>query len=122
MRDELVPGAPGHGEGHNAGQAVIVTAALAVKEIMERENLPGTIVVWPGIAEEQLGTKAYFVRSGMFGDIDAVLYTHVSNNLSASWGAGRGNGLVSVEYLFSGSSSHAAGSPCQDEAPSTRSS
>ena len=30
-RKELVPGAPGHGEGHNAGQALIVTAALAVK-------------------------------------------------------------------------------------------
>ena len=32
-------GAPGHGEGHNSGQALIVTAALAVKKIMERENI-----------------------------------------------------------------------------------
>lgn len=111
MRDELVPGTPGHGEGHNAGQALIVTAALAVKEVMEREGLPGTIVLWPGIAEEQLGAKAYFVRSGVFEGIDAVLYTHVSDNLSTGWGAGRGNGLVSVEYMFRGESSHAAGSP-----------
>ena len=110
-RDEIVPGAPGHGEGHNAGQALVVTAALAVKDVMERENLPGTIVVWPGIAEEQLGTKAYFVRSGMFADIDAVLYAHVSNSLSTGWGASGGNGLISVEYMFEGESSHAAGSP-----------
>ena len=59
-RKAMVEGAPGHGEGHNSGQAVNVTAALAVKEIMERENLPGTIVLWPGIAEELVATKAWF--------------------------------------------------------------
>ena len=55
-RQPMIEGAPGHGEGHNSGQAVNIVAALAVKEIMERENLPGTIVLWPGIAEELLGT------------------------------------------------------------------
>ena len=54
----LVPGAPGHGEGHNTGQPVNVTAVLAVKKIMEREKLPGTLKVWPGVAEEQLASKA----------------------------------------------------------------
>ena len=43
--DPLVEGAPGHGEGHNSGQAVNVTAALAVKRIMERENISGTLVL-----------------------------------------------------------------------------
>ncbi len=42
-KDPLVVGAPGHGEGHNSGQAVNITAALAVKKIMEREKMPGTI-------------------------------------------------------------------------------
>ena len=49
-RDPIVPGAPGHGEGHSAGQAVNVTAALAVKKIMERERIPGTLKLWPGVA------------------------------------------------------------------------
>ena len=35
----IVEGAPGHGEGHNSGQAVNVTAALVLKEIMERESI-----------------------------------------------------------------------------------
>src|SRR5688500_2654606 len=48
----LIEGAPGHGEGHNSGQAVNVTAAIAVKKIMEREKLSGTIRIWPGAAEE----------------------------------------------------------------------
>jgi len=64
----MVAGAPGHGEGHNSGMAVNVTAALAVKQIMERDRLPGTIQIWPGVAEELVGTKAYFARAGMFKD------------------------------------------------------
>ncbi len=110
-RDPLIAGAPGHGEGHNSGQALIVTAALAVQKIMEREALPGTLMLWPGVAEEQLGAKAHFVRAGLFENVDAVLYTHVGTGLGTSWGQGFGSGLVSVEFLFDGESAHGAGSP-----------
>lgn len=110
-RQPMIEGAPGHGEGHNSGQAVNIIAALAVKEIMERENLPGTIVLWPGIAEELLATKAWYARDGLFDDVNAVLFTHVSNNLSVSWGDSTGTGLVSVEYLFDGIAAHGAGDP-----------
>ena len=111
FRQPMIEGAPGHGEGHNSGQAVNIIAALAVKEIMERKGLPGTIIVWPGIAEELLGTKAWYARDGLFEGVDAVLFTHVSNNLSVSWGRARGTGLVSVEYLFDGVAAHGAGDP-----------
>ncbi len=107
----VVPGAPGHGEGHNSGNAVNVTAALAVKNIMEREHLPGTLMLWPGVAEEQLGSKAYYVRAGLFKDVDVVLFTHVGDNLETGWGEDDGNGLVSVLYQFEGRSAHAAGAP-----------
>ena len=110
-REPLIAGAPGHGEGHNAGQALNITAALAVQKVMQREDLPGTLVLWPGIAEEQLGAKAHFVRAGLFDEVDIVLYSHVSNAMSVSWGEGAGNGMVSVEYLFAGESAHGAGSP-----------
>ncbi|MBX5497166.1 MAG: amidohydrolase [Bryobacteraceae bacterium] len=109
--DPLIPGAPGHGEGHNAGQAVNITAALAVKRLMEREKIPGTIKIWPGVAEEQLGTKAFLVREGYFKDVDVVLFSHVSDNLGVEWGQAEGSGLVSVEYLFKGESAHSAGAP-----------
>jgi aminobenzoyl-glutamate utilization protein B len=110
-RDQIVEGAPGHGEGHNSGTPLNVLAGIAVKRIMEREKLPGTIIIWPGVAEEQLGTKAYYVRAGLFKDVDAVLYNHVGSNLSTSWGDGGGNGLVSVEYTFEGETAHSAGAP-----------
>ena len=111
FHDPIIEGAPGHGEGHNSGQAVIVVAAIVVKNIMEKENIKGTIRIWPGVAEELVATKAYFVRDGYFKDVDACIFTHVSSNLSTSHGQGGGNGLLSVEYTFQGKTAHSAGSP-----------
>ena len=110
-REPLVEGAPGHGEGHNSGLAVNIVAALAVKDLMEREKFSGTLVVWPGVAEELLGGKAFFVRAGMFKDVDAVLFTHVSDDFSTAWGQPTGTGMISVEYTFEGESAHAAARP-----------
>ena len=110
--EPMIEGAPGHGEGHNSGVPLNIIAALAVKKVMEREHLQGTIQLWPGVAEELVGTKAYYVRAGMFKDVDVVLFTHVANNLGVSWGPSLNqNGLVSVEYMFKGESAHAAGAP-----------
>src|SRR6476659_6526143 len=61
--DPMIEGAPGHGEGHNSGMPLNIIAALAVKKAMEREHLPGTLRLWPGVAEEQLGSKAHYVRA-----------------------------------------------------------
>ena len=109
--EPMIEGAPGHGEGHNSGVPLNITAALAVKKIMEREHLKGTIRLWPGVAEEELGTKAHYVRAGLFKDVDIVLFAHVASNFGVSYGPGGGNGLVSVEYMFKGESAHAAGAP-----------
>lgn len=109
--DPIVEGAPGHGEGHNSGTPLNIVAVLSVKEIMEREGISGTIIVWPGVAEEQLATKAFYTRDGYFDDVDMCIFTHVSNNLGVSWGQGSGTGLISVEYTFEGESAHSAGSP-----------
>jgi aminobenzoyl-glutamate utilization protein B len=110
-REAMIDGAPGHGEGHNSGVPLNVTAALAVKKVMERNRLSGTIRLWPGVAEELLATKAYFVRAGVFKDVDVVLFAHVGTNLGVGWGDGAGTGLVSVEYSFKGESAHAGVQP-----------
>jgi aminobenzoyl-glutamate utilization protein B len=109
--DPVIAGAPGHGEGHNSGEPLNLIAAIAVKKVMEREHIKGTIKVWPGVAEELVGTKAYYVRAGLFKDVDIVLFTHVGDNLAVNWGSGAQNGLVSVEFKFVGESAHAAAAP-----------
>ncbi len=107
----FIEGAPGHGEGHNTGIPLSITAALALKAVMEREHIPGTILVWPGIAEELLGGKAQFAKAGVFKDVDICLFSHIAPGMGVSWGAGGGTGAVSVEYTFKGQSAHAAAVP-----------
>jgi aminobenzoyl-glutamate utilization protein B len=110
-REWIVPGSPGHGEGHNSGVPLNIIAALAVKDIMTREKIPGTIVLWPGVAEEQLASKAYLVRAGVFKDVDANLFAHVSDEFGISWGDEPALTLISAIFKFKGQSAHAAGAP-----------
>jgi len=110
-KDPIVEGAPGHGEGHNSGQAVIIFAAIAVKELMEKNHIPGTIIIWPGVAEELLGSKAWYIRDGYFKNVDACIFTHVSGSFSVGYGDPGMNGLVSVKFSFEGEAAHAAGAP-----------
>ena len=106
-----IQGAPGHGEGHNSGMPLNVAAAIVVKKIMERDKIPGTLVLWPGVAEEQMSGKAWLVRAGVFKDVDVTLFTHVGNSLGVSWGQSGSNALISAIFKFKGSSAHAAGAP-----------
>ncbi len=109
--EPIVEGAPGHGEGHNSGMAINVIASLALKEIMERNGLSGTLQLIPGVAEEQLGAKQHFVAAGVFKDVDAVIANHVGDGMSAVSGATNTMGLISVEYTFRGVSAHGAINP-----------
>ena len=106
----LIEDGPGHGEGHNSHQAVNVTAAIVVKELMERYNIPGTVRVYPGVAEELLASRTYMVLVGLFKDVDAMLSCHISADFNTSYGPG-GSGLVSTQYTFHGRSAHAAAAP-----------
>jgi len=107
----MVAGAPGHGEGHNSGMPLIIAAAIAVKQVMEKNHIPGRLMIWPGVAEELLATKAYYVKAGLFKDVDACIFVHVSNDFSTAYGELGMNGMVSVEYTFHGRTAHAAGDP-----------
>ena len=80
-KEPIVEDAPGHGEGHNSGLPMMIIAALEVKKIMEREKLPGTLVIWPGVAEELLASKAWYIRDGYFKNVDACIFAHVGKNL-----------------------------------------
>src|SRR4249920_3845705 len=109
--DPIIEGAPGHGEGHNSGMPLQIAAALAVKKVMEQQHLSGTLRLWPGVAEELDGAKAYYVKAGAFKDVDISIFAHVGSNMQANWGESMSNALVSVEYNFKGESAHAAGAP-----------
>ncbi len=109
--DPLIANGPGHGEGHNAGQALNVTAALAVKGLMQRYGMAGTIRLYPGVAEELLGSRTFMVNAGLFKDLDIMLSSHIASEFGTAWGFPNGSGMVSTQYSFHGVSAHSAGSP-----------
>jgi aminobenzoyl-glutamate utilization protein B len=110
--DPIIEGAPGHGEGHNSGMSVNLTAAIVLKQLMEKNRIRGTLKLFPGVAEELVGAKPFFIRAGLFKDVDITLGSHVDSDFATSYGQGeRNSGLVSVQYTFSGKAAHSAGAP-----------
>jgi len=108
----LIEGAPGHGEGHNSGNAVNIVAALALKDLMTRHGIKGTLKLYPGVAEELVATKAFLIRAGLMKDLDIMLGCHVGAELATSYGHPAINsGLVSIQFTFKGEAAHAAGGP-----------
>ena len=109
-RDELVAGAPGHGEGHNAGLPTVIGPAIAVKNLLAKYKLPGTVIVFGGPAEELLASRVYMINAGAFKGVDAMLDAHIGNSLGTSWGLNN-LGIASIEWTFHGEQAHSAGSP-----------
>jgi len=109
-RAEIVPGAPGHCEGHNINGAVLVSAALALRYAMERFKLSGTLKVFGAPAEEQLLSRPYFVRDGYFDDVDVAFHDHVYDEFKSDYGLMQ-SALISANFNFRGESAHAAMAP-----------
>ena len=90
----------------------MVVAALALKDTMDKNGIKGRLMLWPGVAEELLATKAYYVRAGMFKDVDASIFVHVGRDLGTSAGARPATTAWSASNTrFKGKTAHAAGQP-----------
>src|SRR3546814_20711570 len=63
------------------------------------------------VAEELLGSKAFYVRDGLLKDVDVAVFAHVSPTFNTAWGDLGSTGMVSVEYRFTGRTAHAAMDP-----------
>jgi aminobenzoyl-glutamate utilization protein B len=109
-RTEIVPGAPGHCEGHNTNAAVMVASALAIRHAMEKFGLRGTLKIFGASAEEQLLSRPYFVRDGLFDDVDLAFHDHILDRFGTDYGLIQ-SAAVSADFSFSGESAHAAVSP-----------
>jgi len=105
VQDPLVPGAPGHGEGHNTHQPTLVGAALAIKAMKDKYKLPGTIVVFGGPAEELLASRGYMTNAGLFKGVDAILDVHIGSDMGVSHGINN-LAIISTEWSFKGRTAH----------------
>lgn len=66
IQKPIIPGAPGHGCGHNLFGASSGTAAIAVAKAMEKHGIKGTIKFFGTPAEETLVGKVFMNRDGVF--------------------------------------------------------
>jgi len=105
----IQPGAPGHGCGHHLFGTGSAAAAIAVSEWLKENKVRGTIRFYGTPAEEGGGGKTYFVKAGLFDDVDAVLHWHPSSGNSADAESSLAN--MSAKFRFHGKSAHAAGAP-----------
>ena len=76
QKQPIVPGAPGHGCGHNLLGPGGAGAAVSLKAVMEKHELAGTIKVLGAPAEEICAGKPFMARAGLFEDFDAILDWH----------------------------------------------
>jgi aminobenzoyl-glutamate utilization protein B len=109
-RKPLVANGPGHMEGHNTHGGVASMAAFAVKEVMRRHNIPGTVAISFGPAEEQLASRPYLVRAGYFKDVDAIILLHIRDTLATGFGV-QNYAAISSVFTFHGKTAHGASNP-----------
>ena len=107
----LVDGAPGHGCGHNLLGVGGCSAAMAVKAVMEKEGLGGTVKLFGCPAEETVGGKVFMARADVFAGLDVCFDWH-PNPLNQAIVLSS-NALNEFEVEFYGTTAHAAGEPWQ---------
>ncbi len=97
----------GHACGHNLIASAALGATLALGSI--KTDLPGKLIFYGTPAEEGGGGKIYFVKAGLFKDVDAALMFHPSSIYTM---VGRGGLAVSeVKIEFFGKAAHASSAP-----------
>ncbi|MBR4036045.1 MAG: amidohydrolase [Oscillospiraceae bacterium] len=109
VKTPVEEGGNGHGCGHCNLGAGSMAAATALKEYMEANNLPGTVVYFGCPAEESGCGKTFMAREGVFDDVDIALTWHPGSTNSV-WGISSLANII-VEFYFKGVTSHAAASP-----------
>lgn len=110
-RTEIAGKHAGHACGHNLFGAGSLTAAISVKEWLERTGTPGEIRFYGTPAEEGGSGKVYMVRAGLFDDVDITIHWHADDENSAAARTSLAN--RSAKFRFRGLSAHAAGAPEQ---------
>ncbi|SFK85269.1 aminobenzoyl-glutamate utilization protein B [Lachnospiraceae bacterium KH1T2] len=105
----LVPGAPGHGCGHNMLGAGALAAAFAIKDYLETSGREGTVIFYGCPGEEGGAAKAFMARDNIWYSLDAALTWHPEDVNEVK--TGTNNSTIQILYDFHGISAHAAGDP-----------
>lgn len=102
-------GGHGHGCGHNLLGSAALLAAVAMKEWLAENKLPGRVRYYGCPAEEGGAAKAFMVRAGAFDDVDVAISWHPSSFWEVAPPLALAN--TRADFVFTGRTSHAAAAP-----------
>ena len=108
-RDKLIEGGAGHGCGHNLFGTASLGAAIAIKELIEKGSIEGTVKFFGTPAEEKFFGKLWMIREGVFDDVDICMDWHPADNTEAN--VQPSLALVDFMVEFTGQSAHASMDP-----------
>lgn len=105
----LKEGGPGHGCGHNLFGVASTATAVALKEVMEKNKIKGTIKLFGCPAEETIIGKVFMAREGVFDGLSCCIQWHPGSKNAVSLESS--NAMNQFEVEFFGKSAHSAGDP-----------
>ena len=108
-KNELTEGGAGHGCGHNLFGTASLGAAVAIKELIEKGSLKGTVKYFGTPAEEKFFGKLWMIRDGVFDNVDVVMDWHPADKTEAN--VQPSLALVDFMVEFTGQASHASVDP-----------
>ena len=108
-KEALVKGGAGHGCGHNLFGVGSLAAAIAIKELIERGEIKGTIKFFATPAEETIFAKVFMARAKVFDGVDIMMDWHPSRKIEANMQSSKA--LVDFRVSFFGKTAHASADP-----------
>lgn len=99
----------GHGCGHNLFGAASVGGAIALKALMGKNSLKGTLKLFGTPAEETVVGKVYMAKAGIFEGLDAVIEWHPGDDNEVRNQTGRAMNGFEVEFF--GQAAHGSADP-----------
>ena len=105
----LNDGAAGHGCGHNLFGAGSLGAAIAIKELIERGQINGTVKFFGTPSEEKYFAEIWMVRDGLWNDVDVNISWHPGANTEAK--VQTSLAIVDFKIEFYGQAAHASLDP-----------
>jgi len=108
-RDPILENQCGHGCGHNLLGVASAGAAVALKETMVAQGLPGTVKYFGCPAEESSFGKMWMVAAGNFDGVDIALTWHPGGVNATGFSSSLADWVY--KFNFYGKTAHAAANP-----------
>lgn len=109
VKEPLEADAPGHGCGHNMFGSASLGAAIAIKELIAKGKIKGTVKFLGTPAEEKYFAKVWMVKAGLWDDVDVNISWHPGANIEADVQSGLS--LIDFIVEFYGQAAHASADP-----------